>query len=56
VQIGNEKGGNSHVAVWTRKGLFEHPNFLRVDVWDKDKPIWVMESVEPSPFLTGHCE
>jgi len=54
LQIG--KGGTSHVAVWTRKGLFEHPNFLRVNVWDKDKPIWVMESVEPSPFLTGHCE
>jgi len=54
LQIGTE-GGSSHVAFWLRKGVFEHANFLIIDIWDPSIPIHLVESVEPEPFLSGNC-
>lgn len=53
--VGNSNG-KSHVAFWLRSGVFQHPNFVIVDIWDPEIPVQVMESVEPQPYLTGNCE
>ena len=55
LNIGNENGA-SQVAFWLREGAYKHPNFIIVDVWKDDIPIKMMESVEPQPYLTGHCQ
>lgn len=52
--IGN-RNGSSHVAFWMQEGVFQHPNFIVVDVWEPDIPVQLMESVEPQPYLTGNC-
>lgn len=52
--VGNENG-SSHVAFWLREGVFQHPNFIIVDIWKPDIPIRLMESVESQPYLTGNC-
>ena len=54
LRVGNENG-SSHVAFWLRGGVFQHPNFIIIDVWESDIPIHLMESVEPQPYLTGNC-
>ncbi|WP_146218715.1 hypothetical protein [Halomonas sp. LBP4] len=54
LSIGNENG-SSHVAFWLREGVFQHPNFIIVDVWKPDISVQLMESVEPQPYLTGNC-
>lgn len=54
LNIGNENG-SSHVAFWLREGVFQHPNFVIIDVWAPDIPIRLMESVESQPYLTGNC-
>lgn len=53
--VGNPNG-TSHVAFWLRSGVFRHPNFVIVDIWDPEIPVQVMESVEPQPYLTGNCK
>lgn len=55
LKVGNAKG-SSHVAFWLRSGVFQHPNFVVVDIWDPEIPVQLMESVEPQPYLTGNCE
>lgn len=53
--VGNPNG-TSHVAFWLRSGVFQHPNFVIVDIWDPEISVQVMESVEPQPYLTGNCK
>lgn len=52
--VGNSNGA-SHVAFWLRSGVFQHPNFVIVDIWDPEIPVQLMESVEPQPYLRGNC-
>lgn len=55
LKVGN-MNGSSHVAFWLRSGVFQHPNFVIVDIWDPEIPVQVMESIEVHPYLTGNCE
>jgi len=55
LRVGNPNG-TSHVAFWLRSGVYRHPNFVIVDIWDPEIPVQMMESVEPQPYLTGSCK
>ena len=54
INVGNSDG-SSHKAFWIRSGVMQHPSFLSINIWDEDIPIYLMDTSQAQPMLTGNC-